>query len=1099
MAAVDTSRIKQKDGRDYIAVIRGDTLSEIAEAYIDLKKLNKDTYAYVKDLAALNKISDPDIIVVGQIIYFTKATTSTPSSSGKQHKRVNVTQFGLVANGQKNELYAAWDWFAREDGTPYTPAECTGYDIEWKTFEWGIPKWSDTTETRNVTTFTIPENASKVQFRIKPISGTYETTEKNWLGKSTTTTKEYFSDAEWTDWVDNEYKQDVRIKIDVPSGLNVELDGLSLTAKVDNPGTDKATLVKFQLVEDENLNNATQNRATVTEDTIHVSTTFTVKEGHKYTVRACANKDGIDSDWTNFASSVETRPATPKINKVTVKSKSEISLEWSSSPTATGYTIEYTTDDFYNGAEINSVSINNDEAVNSNTVTSYVIRNLIAGKTYKFRVKAVKGSESSGWSDTKDATIGSTPTAPTTWSSTTTAMSDEGESVVLYWVHNSTDESTQESATIKLDVEGVENLSLVLDDVSVERGDLREKKASTLYYKVEYDSSKKTYTETDKTVSVSSGAGTPVDGALTDWDKQVYVATIGGVKTYYSIHQILTYSVDAAKDEVSDENDNKDPADSESNRTHSLTINTRNYGNAKFVWNVITTTTAGKSSESSADRLVEIFEKPEVTMKVFGSENTTTGITYYKVDYLENSDVYVQTPETLDSPEGEPVAGIFTVTNKQVWSVVINGVETFYCKVEGASSSINSLPIRVEVEVETDEKIQKPIEYMVTIIANETHKTVDNTGNDQVIFAGDSICTKYYDATNIEKLDASISASDITLVNGQTYTVKCLVSMSSGITVEVYSEIYISWTSVGYSLNADIEYYPDSYSLSIRPYCETGHATYYQVRQVGKLYQLNKEITYNPEDVSGSPRYYAGISPQKPVLTTTGEQVWGGYAYDIGDILYAVETTSTPYTDVQLSVYRREYDGGFIPIVEDIDGSLESTVTDPHPSLDYARYRIVAKDTNTTRITYRDLPNYPIGEKAILIQWDEPNIPFYATESTPADQYNSGSIVRLPYNINLTVKKNLDTTLVEYIGRKHPVSYYGTQVGETATLSTVIPKNDVETIYALQRLQGYFGDVYIREPHGVGYWANISVSFPRTYLEVVIPVSIDITRVEGGA
>ena len=42
------------------------------------------------------------------------------------------------------------------------------------------------------------------------------------------------------------------------------------------------------------------------------------------------------------------------------------------------------------------------------------------------------------------------------------------------------------------------------------------------------------------------------------------------------------------------------------------------------------------------------------------------------------------------------------------------------------------------------------------------------------------------------------------------------------------------------------------------------------------------------------------------------------------------------------------------------------------------------------------------------------------------------------------------------------------------------------------------GDVYVREPSGSGYWANISVSFSQTHRELVIPVSLSITRVDGG-
>ena len=88
--------------------------------------------------------------------------------------------------------------------------------------------------------------------------------------------------------------------------------------------------------------------------------------------------------------------------------------------------------------------------------------------------------------------------------------------------------------------------------------------------------------------------------------------------------------------------------------------------------------------------------------------------------------------------------------------------------------------------------------------------------------------------------------------------------------------------------------------------------------------------------------------------------------------------------------------------------------------------------------------------------------------------------------------------MVEYIGREHPVTYHGTQLGTSSVWSMDIPASDKETIYALRRLQNWMGDVYVREPSGAGYWASISVSFSKKHCDVVIPVSINVTRVEGG-
>ena len=173
------------------------------------------------------------------------------------------------------------------------------------------------------------------------------------------------------------------------------------------------------------------------------------------------------------------------------------------------------------------------------------------------------------------------------------------------------------------------------------------------------------------------------------------------------------------------------------------------------------------------------------------------------------------------------------------------------------------------------------------------------------------------------------------------------------------------------------------------------------------------------------------------------------------------------------------------------------TVTDPHPSLDFARYRIVATDTNTGVISFVDLPGQPIGESAIIIQWSEKWMNFdYLGEDEMEDPTWAGSMVKLPFNVEVDESHSPDVSLVEYIGRKHPVTYYGTQRGETMTLNAVIPKSYKDTIYALRRLSEWAGDVYIREPSGIGYWANVTVKMPIKHAELTVNVTLTVKRVE---
>lgn len=201
---------------------------------------------------------------------------------------------------------------------------------------------------------------------------------------------------------------------------------------------------------------------------------------------------------------------------------------------------------------------------------------------------------------------------------------------------------------------------------------------------------------------------------------------------------------------------------------------------------------------------------------------------------------------------------------------------------------------------------------------------------------------------------------------------------------------------------------------------------------------------------------------------------------------------------VTLSVYRREFDGKFTEIATGIDNTSMTHIVDPHPALDYARYRVVATTEATGASSFYDPPPTPILETAAIIQWDEEWKDFRITDDVPEEPRYTGSILRLPYNIDVTDNNSSDVALVEYIGREHPVSYYGTQQGSSQTWNVEIPKSDKETLFTIRRLAKWMGDVYVREPSGSGYWAHISISYDLNHCELTIPVTIDITRVEGG-
>lgn len=325
---------------------------------------------------------------------------------------------------------------------------------------------------------------------------------------------------------------------------------------------------------------------------------------------------------------------------------------------------------------------------------------------------------------------------------------------------------------------------------------------------------------------------------------------------------------------------------------------------------------------------------------------------------------------------------------------------------------------------------QEPIGYSVSIYPNSGYTTTDEVGNAEIIKAGDLIYNEYIDTK--DALLVELTAGDVDLQNGITYTVDVTVSMNSGLTAQGTSEFVVSWTDEVIPLDMQISIDSQSYVAYVTPYSR------------------------DPD---------------------TGE-LNAGY---------------------ELMVYRREFDGTFKLIADGIDSSQNVAVTDPHPSLDYARYRIVARSNATGTISYYDPPGYPVGCTSIIIQWDEEWSNFDTTNTDVRQQPPwNGSLLELPYNVDVSDSISPDVEFVDYVGRTYPVSYYGSSVDSTSTWSTEIPATDVETIYALRRLQIWKGDCYVREPSGSGYWASIVVSFTKTHLELTIPVSISITRVEGG-
>lgn len=340
---------------------------------------------------------------------------------------------------------------------------------------------------------------------------------------------------------------------------------------------------------------------------------------------------------------------------------------------------------------------------------------------------------------------------------------------------------------------------------------------------------------------------------------------------------------------------------------------------------------------------------------------------------------------------------------------------------------------------------QAPIGYHISIVSLMDYEYEDQVGQTQQVSYGQEVYSKYFDINTDLLLE--LNANHVDLENSVNYSIIGTVTMNSGLTAKSEIQFNVDWIDESYYIDAEIFYDDSTYSCIVKPYAYTLPAD------------------YDPD-------------------TST------------------VEPEETIVDGVTLNLYRRDSNGEFIEIATGIENTKNTYITDPHPALDYARYRVVAISKNTGAVSFEDIPAYPIDETSVIIQWDEKWENLITSEEEPdvfPDENDwTGSRVILKYNIDVADKNSIDVSLVEYVGRKRPVSYYGTQLGESSSWKVDIPKDDEETLYALRRLAIYTGDVYVREPSGTGYWASIAVSMNINHCQLTIPVALDITRVEGG-
>lgn len=771
----------------------------------------------------------------------------------------------------------------------------------------------------------------------------------------------------------------------IPGKPTVTVESLKLTAKVDASDLG-ASMIQFKLWKD-GKETSTKGKASVGK-LGEASYEFKVAAGSVYQVTCRSYGNGEYSDWSDPSEEKGTIPPTPKgFSKCLLqgeKDNYEVVLEWKSVATATSYEIEYTTD--------RSNFDKTDEPKKKdvgNVLTWKFLKDVIEdGKTYYFRIRAKNANGESGWSTDSAANTNDIPEAPTTWSSSNSVVL--GDPLTLYWVHNSTDGNSETKARLRISVGNTPDSVVQQDIIEIPKSTDEKEKLKTSKYDVPMIVKYK--------VEPFLGVDTGVEN-----EDVIFVVT----------KEVVSDSINGSVVEGAVTNDGRSVymyMDGDGEPAY-YCVQSIYHDGAVLIWEV--QTMGGVVNKSVIGDVID---------QVTGNDSAEAA-SYSK--WSTPRTIYIYARPTMD---------------------------VSMCNVSGEAISdetLDALPFVVK-SIPGDFVNQAPVSFHILISAASSYVTVDDIGVEKQIVAGEAIYSKYIDVVENNSdyvLEEKISAGDIVLENGESYTVTVTMGMNSGLTAEETMSFTVGWNDEDNlpEPNAEIIIDEDDYSASIRPYCETFDGTL----------------------VEG----------------------------------------------VTLAVYRREFNGKFTEISSGLSNSENKFVLDPHPSLDYARYRIVATYETTGAVTYTDLPGIPVACNAAVIQWDETwssfDVPAVVgavagsavgvlNDGAFSDQPRSGSMLKIPYNIDISDKTKIDVEMVEYIGREHPVSYYGTQLGESSTWNMVIPKSDKETLYALRRLSVYRGDVYVREPSGTGYWANVDVSFPLKHKDVTVPITMNVTRVEGG-
>ena len=426
-------------------VVKNDTLSEIAVKYY--KQYGYTSWkSYMDYLAKLNNIPNVNLIYIGQ----TLKLTGTIVSRSDRPTRPSIVHFGIQV-GTDRKLFVTWYW---KVPAGYNSNTLDGYEVTWeyrtRDAKGNLSIWftqdpSKTTLTQSL--YDAPENAYQVRVKVKPVSKTKDNSSNKVV---------YYWSCEASGYKTKTFT----VVPTAPNTPQLELKDDQLyavsTIGLDTDVYGPVTWYKceFQLFKD-GKDTGTKKKVSIQSiEPYQAETRFTIeKTSAEYQVRCRLvphSDSNNSSEWSPLSDKLQGLPEAPgAITECRATSKTSVLLKWDVPKTgilAMGYKIQYATNPrYFEGSD--SVT-----TVSDIDQSQYEITNLESGKEYFFRVCARNLTGDSDWTDIVSVVLGSKASVPTTWSSSASVV--KGETLTLFWVHNSEDNSRQSKAELEIIVNG---------------------------------------------------------------------------------------------------------------------------------------------------------------------------------------------------------------------------------------------------------------------------------------------------------------------------------------------------------------------------------------------------------------------------------------------------------------------------------------------------------------------------------------------------------------------------------------------------------------------------------------------------------------------